>query len=238
MSGYGPRNTPLKRFDVKNLKDEIMRALNLEKGLLYTIINLAIRPGETLNTYLFEDRRKLIKPLPFLLLTVALATFFTLNFLDLEEAFGTSAMNTEGLDEKAQEFVQMYTEKFTQYYNVLLLISVPFLAFSSYLLYNKHRYNFAEHLVIGTYLTCMMNIAYVLLFPFFRMDYGVTTLVLVLMFTAYSAFALIQVFKERIGIGILKGIALQFLYYMFFTIIGIVFVIIIVVFMVIKTKLG
>lgn len=73
------------RFTLRLFMNNILRALNLEKGILYTIWNLLIRPGKVLKNFLFEDRAKMMKPFNFALLLVSISTFVTFNFVDYGE---------------------------------------------------------------------------------------------------------------------------------------------------------
>ena len=228
MTGYGPHNTPLNRFNVTKLWSSVLKALNLEKGILYTLTGLVIRPGEVLNTYLFEDRTKMTKPLSFLLLAVGISTFLTINLIGLEETM-LAGMNAGAgeTDPEQAEFMKMYSTKFTQYYNIIQLLSVPFLALSSYLFFKKHKYNYAEHLVIAAYLTGILNAIYILVIPIAMFDFMLVSLMFIFIYFVHLTYAYIQVFNEPIGIGIVKSIATQIFYYFsFFLVMMVVFMII------------
>jgi len=236
MIEYGPGNTPLDRFSVKKLWNTVLKALNLEKGILYTMINLTIRPGATLRMYLFEDRSKLVKPLSFLLLTTAIAAFLTLNLLELEGMFKSLEVanqsttgNTPKMDAETKATLDKINQQYIQSFNLILLVSVPFLALSSFLFYQKAKYNFAEHLVVAAYLTGIMNSFYSLLFPLFRLDYFMVSSIFMLLFMIYATFVYIQLFQERIWLGVLKGIGIQVFYYTIFFIFMMLFVIVAVV---------
>jgi len=68
-----------KRISWPYVMESFLGIFNLEKGLLYTLVGLTIRPGKTLNTYLFEDRTQLTKPFTFFILTTTLAVLIAIN---------------------------------------------------------------------------------------------------------------------------------------------------------------
>lgn len=57
----------LKRIDGKYIWEEISSVLNFEKGILFTIKELIIRPGDTIREFLQHDRKRLIKPIVFVI---------------------------------------------------------------------------------------------------------------------------------------------------------------------------
>ncbi|NVJ58819.1 MAG: DUF3667 domain-containing protein [Gammaproteobacteria bacterium] len=58
----------LERINWSYIRDELASILSVEKGIFYTIKELLVRPGATVNSYLFEDRVKLVKPVVFLVI--------------------------------------------------------------------------------------------------------------------------------------------------------------------------
>jgi len=75
------QNTP-PRISMQTIYESILAVFNFEKGLTFTIKNLLLHPGETLNNYLFTvDRTKHIKPMNYLVLMVTIATFLTFQII-------------------------------------------------------------------------------------------------------------------------------------------------------------
>lgn len=238
MSKYDPQNSSLNRFQVKNLWRDILKILNLEKGILFTVYALTVRPGETINQFLFEDRSKLTKPFPFLIVTVTIITFLTVNFLDLEGAFmaGANVSDTEQ-DPAKMKYFETLGDMFMQGYNIIQLLSVPFLAFASYLMFRSHRYNYAEHVVIAAYLTGMLATMYIIGFPLAYWNYMIFSAIIFVLFAVYSTIVYIRVFGEPMGEGIPKGIAVQVIYYISFFFVMMVVMLGIAVFLVYKLKM-
>ncbi|NNE28989.1 MAG: DUF3667 domain-containing protein [Saprospiraceae bacterium] len=64
----------LRRINGKYILSEIGSLFNFEKGFLYTIRELIIRPGENIRIFIQEDRNRLVKPIIFLILCSLLYT--------------------------------------------------------------------------------------------------------------------------------------------------------------------
>ena len=58
----------VKRIDRKYITEEISGVLNFDKGLFYTIKELCLRPGATVNKFINGDRKRLVKPIIFLVI--------------------------------------------------------------------------------------------------------------------------------------------------------------------------
>jgi hypothetical protein len=52
----------LKRIDGTYILSEIGSVFNFEKGILFTIRELLIRPGENVQNFIHRDRNRLVKP--------------------------------------------------------------------------------------------------------------------------------------------------------------------------------
>jgi hypothetical protein len=64
-----------KRIDAHYVSHEIQHLFHLEKGFLYTVKELLLRPGKAIREFLFEDRSKLVKPIVFV---IFIAVVFTI----------------------------------------------------------------------------------------------------------------------------------------------------------------
>ena len=71
------------RITLRSIFDQLMLHLNLEKGMLYTLWVLLVRPGKAVRNFLLEDRRKLVKPLGFVFLLVGLSTYLVVFALEV-----------------------------------------------------------------------------------------------------------------------------------------------------------
>jgi len=67
-------NSKLKRIDGHYISQEIKHLLNFEKGFLFTVKSLLLKPGKTIRSFLFEEREKYVKPILFLIFTSVIFT--------------------------------------------------------------------------------------------------------------------------------------------------------------------
>ena len=73
-------NSKLERITLRKIMSDIFQVLNLERGVLYTLWVLTVRPGDAVKEYLFEARTKMTRPLGFLVLFVSMSSFFAFIF--------------------------------------------------------------------------------------------------------------------------------------------------------------
>lgn len=65
---YRGKHATLKHIDGHNIIYEIVHLLQFENGFPYPIFAMATKPGKTVETFLYEDRKKLVKSILFLTL--------------------------------------------------------------------------------------------------------------------------------------------------------------------------
>src|SRR6478609_1967830 len=64
----------LKRIDGHYILHEIEHVLHFEKGILYTIRELLVRPGDNVRHFITENRSRLVKPVIFIIVTSLIYT--------------------------------------------------------------------------------------------------------------------------------------------------------------------
>ena len=96
-------STSLQRIDRKYIWSEISSVLNLDKGIFYTIKELCIRPGKTVREFLIYDRKRLVKPIIFVIFS---SLFFIINQKIFKFKTGTTPNNINSIGvQKAFEWV-------------------------------------------------------------------------------------------------------------------------------------
>ncbi len=166
------------RITMRTIWQGILDGLSLERGLIGTTITLTKRPGQAIRNYLLEDRTRLMPPFRYLLFMVALGTFITVQHFNSKNSWlnefqqgvekGYNAESNATADLKKQQFLQAYMENttyiFNNYFNLFILLGVPISALAT-MWFFRRRFNYAEHLVINSYLTGYLTVIYILLFP-------------------------------------------------------------------------
>lgn len=138
------RNSMLNRIDKKYLYNEIKGLLNLEKGLFLTIKNLLIKPGKSVREFLFENRKKYVKPIIFLIFT---SLFFSLIISLLDVNFSLFNIDKiEGLKGKLRsKEIGDWSQNNLGYSQLIMGV---FIAFWIKLFYRKTNYNIYEIFIL------------------------------------------------------------------------------------------
>ena len=133
----------LKRIDRNYISHEIEHILHLDRGFFYTVRELLLRPGKTVREFLFEDRKKLVKPVLFLIISAILFTllvhFFHLNL---------NPFSVNDGDFKRKIRSKEITEWTSNNVGYAQLIMGVFIAFWTNIFFKKFNYNFYEILIL------------------------------------------------------------------------------------------
>ena len=76
----------LKRIDRHYIMHEIQHVLHFERGILYTIRELFIRPGENIRKFISENRSRLVKPIIFIIVSSLIYTFIN-HYFHIEDQY-------------------------------------------------------------------------------------------------------------------------------------------------------
>ena len=185
------QSAKLKRIDLHYVIHEIAHVFHTERGILYTIKRLLISPGEDIKYYITENRSRLVKPIPFLIIT-SLIYSVALHFFHIS-AKDFYPQQTE------VEFptVNLFLKWIMDYQGYSSIISGFFVAFWVKLFFRKSGYNLFEIFVLLCFLSgvsSLFSIVIVIL-------QGLTHLHLMeissLIVTFYYAWAMGQFFDRK-----------------------------------------
>lgn len=176
------------RITLKKLRQDIFtNYLGWDNKFIFTTKNLILRPGKTIQEYLGGTRKKYMNPIGYygLIITVSFLFFsqFEDNFvamnslgaesttLDSAYELGYETSGKELSDDKAAQVamesfgnsMQKGTKALLKYFNIFSFVLLPFYGFLAYVVYGK-KYNYGEHLVIGTYIQAVLGIFSFLVF--------------------------------------------------------------------------
>jgi len=184
--------------------DGLSVIFNLEKGFLFTIKELLLRPGEALNNYLSGEKRYLYyNPFRFAFIAVTLSfiIFQSLGFFEATIALAApEGQNPEDIKE-SMTFLEKYGP-------LLTLTLVPFVSLGSWILFR--RINFAEHLVANFFAYGQISLLGILLVPLY---YFINELLLfqqlisMIMILVYTTFFFRSYFKGNWIVAFLKVLA-------------------------------
>ncbi|RAJ77376.1 uncharacterized protein DUF3667 [Chitinophaga dinghuensis] len=151
----------LKRVDRHYVVHEIQHVLHFEKGILYTVKELFIRPGRNIRIFLNENRSRLVKPIIFIIITSLL--FSTISHIFHQERDYTAAP----LAGSTYMAFLAWLEGHIGYGN---LIIGAFVAFWLKLLFKKSGYNYFEYIIM----LCFVLGTSMLIYSLFALITGLT----------------------------------------------------------------
>ncbi|MCS3529429.1 DUF3667 domain-containing protein [Chryseobacterium sp. JUb7] len=128
-----------KRIDGRYIIHEIEHVLHFERGILYTIRELLIRPGENIKNFITENRSRLVKPIIFIIVTSLIYTLIS-KFFHIEE--GYIKLDAEG---SQMQSINNWVQSHYGYSNIIM---GGFIAFWLKIFFRKYDYNFFEILIL------------------------------------------------------------------------------------------
>ncbi|MBE9584140.1 DUF3667 domain-containing protein [Mucilaginibacter sp. JRF] len=183
----------LKRIDGHYIQHEVLHVLHFEKGILYTIRELLLRPGKNIRTFVIENRSRLVKPIIFIILSSLLYTIIS-HFFHIDEGYIT----VRDKDNHATGSINAWVQSHYGYANIIMGI---FIALWLQLFFRKSNYNFFEILI----LLCFVMGMDMLIFSLFAVIEGITaykTMAFSAVFSlGYSAWAIGDFFNSGKKIG-------------------------------------
>lgn len=191
----------IERVSMRSMMASLLAILNLERGIFYTSREMIKSPGEAMRRYLFVDRSKFIEPLKFLVLTIPIYLFLTLNFFPEGSFFdgfeeGLRRSGDQQTSSEASARLAKVTEYIVNYSDLLLLLTVPISAFWTRILFSSYRLNYGEHLVLNAFLYGFMTLAYIAMLPLHFFSATFAGYVLMLAGFAYQTYFLQSFFQK------------------------------------------
>jgi hypothetical protein len=131
----------VERFTLKHLPGEFLHGFfHVHGGLIFTIKELFIRPGVTLRGYISGKRVDYFNPFTFLVL-ISLVGGFLYKWSGVPEHLNDIFLASGD------------TIRFTsKYFSYRMLLTIPAYALMCSIIYRSFKYNFAEHLIVNTFL--------------------------------------------------------------------------------------
>ena len=155
------QKTNTKRLDWNYIFDEAKYTfLHLNNGLLYTCKQLLIRPGDMVREFIEGKRVKHYKPLLLVFVLAGISTFLAYFNGDLTVLSKLNNENANVIFDATQ-----YTNMLTKYYTLVQIISVPLIAFCTWLAFRKWGYNYIENIIINCFATAQLLIIGIITTP-------------------------------------------------------------------------
>lgn len=203
--------TPAHRIDWHFLSHELEHSvLHMDRGVLFTLKNLMLRPGHMMRDYIEGRRQGIVKP--FLLLMMVTAALVLLGkYLLAGDLVGSVITINPGesppemIDGKFDTVFLLTTvsaikDWTNQHYTLITLVLIPFHALGFRLAFLREKsVNYPEWLVITTFLTAQSFVLLTLVMPLQRV-YPVMQPIAVLVAIIYAVASLAQYFAGRMPV--------------------------------------
>jgi hypothetical protein len=148
----------IRRLKWANVGEEVSEALNINKGLVYTVVGLTVRPADTIREYLQEGRYRVLNPAKYFVLVVGIILFVATRqgyFDDMSNIINVQVNGDETEEEQVRKVEQQmgiaFQEYFVKYQNFWSIGTIALTAIFTWLFFIKGGYNYLEHVVINTY---------------------------------------------------------------------------------------
>lgn len=153
-------------INFKEFLHEIQHSiLHVDKGILFTTKELFIRPGHAIKEYIDGKRVRHFKPIAYILILstvyailskMASLPMFTENFLT---GFMNGFEDGPNPNPKFKSFISIINW-LVSHYAYFTLITLPILSLASYIIFNRAKYNYFQHIVLNCYIAGQRTVLY------------------------------------------------------------------------------
>jgi hypothetical protein len=228
------------RITMRHIWHDIVHAFtHADKGIFHLFLQLFIRPGIVAREYIIEGKRKrYFNPFQYILIIGSIAAFVAVNshFMENTMAAMSGPVPTSGRQAAFMKSVSQFQNK---YYNLNILLQLPFIAFASFLWFRKFRINYAEHLTLQTFVgsqTAIFGMLMMLVVAAAGKSGFYIGTVMSLFSMAFQVFAYKQFFMEPGSKGILRAVASVITGVIFFFIFISIVMFVVITIMILTTK--
>lgn len=207
------QKTSVGRISIKLVLHDFFHVFtHVDSGILFLIKEQFIRPGNIVKEYLEGKRKKYFSPFQYLLIGVAISTFFTVNFDLGADFFGKFTFSGDDTGVILQNFVH-YVYKF---FNIIIFVTVPLLALYSKIFFPKAGFNYAEHLTLNTFVLAQRQVLFIIVVPFLYFYKSVSPeimRVLNLVWAVFFIWTYLQFFRQKYKLWVfIKSLSVFFLF--------------------------
>jgi hypothetical protein len=213
------QSASVSKITLPKLLNQLSESIFLfNNGLLYTLKELFVRPGISIQDFLNGKRKRHFKPIAYVLF------FSTVYFLaskitgqntlidDMITGFSNGANASDG---KLQ--LPTYVSWLANNYAYTTLLLIPIFSFASYISFSRFDPNYLEHIVLNCYITGQQAILYSLFsLIIIVIDHPVAESIPLLIAVTYNFWVFAQFFKEgNRKVNILRSILTYVLFLIF-----------------------
>ena len=196
------------RFTLRTIFTRMVAgAFDLDRGVLFTALELSRRPGAAIATYVAGRTVRYANPVKYYLIVAAVMTVV---YISTGAAAASMGQFTAG--GTSQEAV----DTMGRYLNLIMAAGIPFIALASRLLFRRSGHNLAEHLIFNTFVygqQCLLFVAFALAGWAAGADPNVMMLASTAVGQIYYAWAAAGFFRVRAFTAAWRSLVANFLGY-------------------------
>lgn len=160
-----------KRIDRNYIKDELQyTVLHMNKGFFFSIKQILKAPGRTAREFLEGNRVNHYKPILLVFVIAGISAFLTNTFIHPVEIM---QKYSEAHPMKSAFDLNTTNKIIYNYQSFVMLFTIPFMAFFTWLVFKKWGYNYYENVIINAYslvFLLLLSILFVLPIQYFFRD--------------------------------------------------------------------
>jgi hypothetical protein len=183
-------------------------SLDLDRGFLFTLRELTLRPGAAIQSYLDGRSTRYTNPVRYLVV-IAAATTLAMVVTGITEGISDTLTSgpVEELSESGRRFVEIFSTVFGQYYNLLTIAAVPFMAVATRVFFRGAGRTLPEHLVFNafTYAHATLLFTALLLVLELAGNPEILNLAVLPLWFAYWTWAAITFFRTGVWSGFVRS---------------------------------
>jgi hypothetical protein len=146
------------------LTEALFSVVEVDNGFLFTAKELCLRPGKAIGRYLGGQRVPFYAPHKYLFFIGAVTSFLTSRYHSFSEGY----MSLGSFSGKPYVFLNEFFQYTDLYVTATNVIAIPVFALFSLMLFRRNGYNYAEHLVLNTYITSQQLLLFIVWLPLTR----------------------------------------------------------------------
>jgi hypothetical protein len=202
----------LKRVDFHYISHEVQHELHFEKGFIYTIKELLIRPGKIVKEFILDNRSRLVKPIIFLIITSLIYSTIQ-HFFHIEDGY----VKYSSEKPSGAGFIFAWVQSHYGYGNIIMGV---FIAWWVKIFFKSYAFNFFEILI----LLCFIMGMGMLMLALFAIAEGLIKTKLMeaagYAFVGYSTWAIGSFFDRKKVMSYVKALIAYLLGMMTFTLLA------------------
>jgi hypothetical protein len=191
---------------------------HFDNGIFYTIKQLLIRPGHSIREFINGKRVRHFKPLSFVIVLATLYGLLYHYFIDLHSDI--KAENPQDDVVGIFKNVTLWMMNHLAYASFILILGATI---STYIVFRKQGYNWAEHFVLNTYVVGLILVTFIVLLPVLYIlklkgegglqDYVIFSqcLIFILLFWCYAQFFTSLSIIQKLARTVLSFIFMSFI---------------------------